>query len=109
MLGWLFSLIRSLILRILQTLGFGSAEKQSDITLRVHIKTTTGQSFLIELNPKWDISQVKKHVAPIIGLKSDSISIIFAGKDLADNLLLEVCIFCKLILVLPSLVQFSGM
>ena len=66
-------------------------DEQSEITLRVHIKTTSGQSFLIELNPKWDIARVKQFVAPKVGLKPDQISIIFAGRDLSDDLLIQVC------------------
>ena len=90
MLQWLFSLIRSLFGRFFRYLGITSSPKPSENTLKVQIKTTTGISFLIELNPKWDIAQIKKIVAPEVALTTDQISIIFAGKDLADNLLLEV-------------------
>ena len=88
MLRWLYSLIKSLFSRIFRYLGI--SPKPKEFTLKVHIKTTTGISFLIELNPKWDIGQIKKIVAPEVDLTEDQISIIFAGKDLADNLLLEV-------------------
>jgi len=89
MLRWLYSLIKSLFSRIFRYLGI--SPKPKEFTLKVHIKTTTGISFLIELNPKWDIGQIKKIVAPEVDLTEDQISIIFAGKDLADNLLLEEC------------------
>lgn len=91
MLRWLFSLIKSLFSRIFRLLGISA--KPREFTLKVHIKTTTGISFLIELNPKWDIGQIKKIIAPKLESTEDQISIIFAGKDLADNLLLEVSIF----------------
>ena len=89
MFSWLGSWIRSLVTKILRILGF--RPRHTEITLRVHIKTTSGRSFLVDLNPKWDISQVKKHVAPLVGLQAESLSIIFAGKDLDDHLKLEVC------------------
>ena len=39
----------------------------------------------------WDVARIKKYIAPKVGLKVEEISIILAGKSLADNLLLEVC------------------
>jgi hypothetical protein len=39
----------------------------------------------------WDVARIKKFIAPKVGLKVEDISIILAGKSLADDLLLEVC------------------
>lgn len=87
MIRWLFSLIRSLYNQIVKYIWF---RKSIEFTLPVHIKASGGQTFLIQMNPDWNIARIKKVVAPKLGLKIDEISIILAGKSLADNLLLEV-------------------
>ena len=87
MIRWLFSLIRTLLNRILKFIWFSES---IEFTLPVHIKAAGGQTFLINMSPEWDIARIKKFIAPKLGLKVDEISIILAGKSLADNLLLEV-------------------
>lgn len=45
---------------------------------------------MFQLSPKWNVKEIKKQVAPKIGMKAEEFSIIFAGKCLSDSLLLEV-------------------
>lgn len=44
----------------------------------------------MDLDPKWDIKNVKEVVAPRLGLEPEEVKIIFAGKELPDSVLLEV-------------------
>lgn len=92
MIKWLWSLIRSLLNRILR---FFWRKDSSELTLPVHIKAAGGKTFLIEMSPRWDVARIKKFIAPKVGLKVEEISIILAGKSLADNLLLEVNSICS--------------
>ena len=88
MVKWLLSLIRSLLNRILRF--FWPNSDSIEFTLPVHIKAAGGKTFLIEMSRDWDVARIKKFIAPKVGLKVEEISIILAGKSLADNLLLEV-------------------
>lgn len=88
MVKWLLSLIRSLLNRILRF--FWPSSDSIEFTLPVHIKAAGGKTFLIEMSRDWDVARIKKFIAPKVGLKVEEISIILAGKSLADNLLLEV-------------------
>lgn len=88
MIKWLLSLIRSLLNRILRF--FWHNKDSGELTLPVHIKAAGGKTFLVEMSPDWDVARIKKFIAPKVGLKVDEISIILAGKSLADSLLLEV-------------------
>lgn len=94
MIKWLLSLIRSLLNRILR---FFWPSDSSEFTLPVHIKAAGGKTFLIEMSRDWDVARIKKFIAPKVGLKVEDISIILAGKSLADDLLLEVCQFAILL------------
>lgn len=76
---------------MLQLLSFG--KKTITNTLSVYIKTNTGNTLSLDLDPKWDIKNVKEIVAPKLGLQPDEVKIIFAGKELSDTTTIEVC-FC---------------
>lgn len=73
---------------ILQLLRFG--RKTITNKLSIYIKTNTGRSLAVDLDPKWDIKEVKEFVAPQLGLHPDEVKIIFAGKELGDNIIIEV-------------------
>lgn len=73
---------------ILQLLRFG--RKTITHKLSIYIKTNTGRSLAVDLDPKWDIKEVKEFVAPQLGLHPDEVKIIFAGKELGDNIIIEV-------------------
>lgn len=73
---------------MLQFLSF--SKKTLSNTLNIYVKTNTGNTLSVELDPKWDIKNVKEFVAPKLGLSPDEMKIIFAGKELSDNTILEV-------------------
>lgn len=88
MIKWLLSLIRSILDRIVK---FFWPTDSSEFTLPVYIKAAGGKTFLIQMSRDWDVARIKKFIAPKLGLQVKDISIILAGKSLADNLLLEEC------------------
>jgi parkin len=45
----------------------------------------------VDLDPKWYIKDVKELVAPRLGLLPEEVKIIFAGKELHDSIVVEVC------------------
>lgn len=59
-------------------------------TLFVYIKTNTGATLPLSLDPKWDIKTVKQTVAPKLGLEPQEVKIILAGKELCDTTVIEV-------------------
>lgn len=54
------------------------------------MKTNTGNTLAVDLDPKWDIRNVKEIVAPKMGISPDDIKIIFAGKELHNSTIIEV-------------------
>lgn len=73
---------------MLQFLSFG--KKTIENSLSIYVKTNTGNTLSLDINPKWDIKNVKEIVAPQLGLTPDEVKIIFAGKELGDNIIIEV-------------------
>lgn len=80
--------IRQLIQAILQFI-FPSKLKMSN-SLSVYIKSNTGNTLSVELDPKWDIRTLKERIAPKLGLAPEDVKIIFAGKELMDSIVIEV-------------------
>ncbi|CAH0753870.1 unnamed protein product [Bemisia tabaci] len=60
-------------------------------SLSIYVKSNTGNTVSVDLDPKWDIKNVKEVVAPRLGLEPEEVKIIFAGKELPDSVLLEEC------------------
>ncbi|CAG9766782.1 unnamed protein product [Ceutorhynchus assimilis] len=58
--------------------------------LSIYIKTTGG-NISIDIDPKCDVSHIKKMVAPQIGLQPEELKVIFAGKELGDDIIIEEC------------------
>lgn len=54
------------------------------------MKTNTGNTFPVDLDPKWDIKNVKEIVAFQMGISPEDIKIIFAGKELHNSTIIEV-------------------
>lgn len=69
---------------------FSSGTRSIKYTLSVYIKTNTGKSVSVDLDPKMDIKNVKELVAPQLGLQPEEVKIIFAGKELLDSTIIEV-------------------
>lgn len=73
---------------MLQLLSF--SKKSLTNSLSIYVKSNTGNTLSVELDPKWDIKDVKEFVAPQLGLEPTEMKIIFAGKELSDSTKLEV-------------------
>lgn len=71
--------------------------------LNIFIKSNTGTTLSVELDPKWDIKNVKEVIAPQLGLPPEEVKIILAGKELDDSLVIEVKkrfrLFCPTLLL----------
>ncbi|XP_034943826.1 E3 ubiquitin-protein ligase parkin isoform X2 [Chelonus insularis] len=74
---------------MLELIWFGKRKISS--SLSIYIKTNTGSTLTIDLDPKWDIKNVKEIVAPQMGMSPDEIKIIFAGKELHNSTIIEEC------------------
>lgn len=82
--------LRSIFDWIARMLEFFSFAKRSVSGLGVFVKTTTGETVYVELDPKWDIASVKQIVSKKIGIDSSELKIIFAGKELQDSVTIRV-------------------
>lgn len=89
MLRFFTSLISNVFLRMLELLS--SKKHIIKNILSIYIKTTSGNTLSIDIDPKYDISQIKKIVAPQIGLQPEELKVIFAGKELGDDIVIEEC------------------
>lgn len=87
-MSFLFDLVKSAFLGMLQLLWFG--KRKISNSLSVYIKTNTGSTLSVELDPKWDIKNLKEIVAPQMGMAPEDIKIIFAGKELHNSTIIEV-------------------
>lgn len=83
-----FDLIRNAFLGMLQLFWFGKRKVAN--SLNIYIKTNTGNTLSVELDPKWDIKNLKEIVAPRMGIAPENIKIIFAGKELHNSTIIEV-------------------
>lgn len=59
-------------------------------SLNIYIKTNNGSTLSVDLDPNWDIKNVKEIVAPKLGLEPSEVKIIFAGKELGDTITISV-------------------
>lgn len=64
---------------------FSFSKKTLSNTLSINIKNNVGNTLSVELDPKWDIKNVKEVVAPRLGLQPEEVKIIFAGKELSND------------------------
>lgn len=94
-MSFLINLFRSLLHSMLQLLWFG--KKTISNSLSIHIKTNTGNTLSVDLKPEWYIKNVKEIVAPKLGLQPEEVKIIFAGKELSDNITISVSMLCNLL------------
>ncbi|KAJ1524212.1 hypothetical protein ONE63_010732 [Megalurothrips usitatus] len=81
--------IRQLIHAIIQLLFPSSIKVPSGLS--VYIKSNTGNTLSVELDPKWDIKTLKEKIAPKLGLAPEDVKIIFCGKELMDSITIEEC------------------
>lgn len=67
--------------------------RKPDNSLMINIKSNTGNTMCVNLDPTSDIKNVKELIAPKLGLKFEEVKIIFAGKELEDDTIISVSIF----------------
>lgn len=77
--------------KLLQLIFWSSS--RTDNALYIYIKTNTGSTVPVQLEPDLDIRNVKGIVAPKLGLRPEEVKIIFAGKELSDATTLAVCTY----------------
>ncbi|XP_055607307.1 E3 ubiquitin-protein ligase parkin [Uranotaenia lowii] len=81
--------LKNLIYNMLAIFSFG--RKKLSNTLSIYVKTNTGNTLSVDLEPHMDIKVVKEMVAPQLGLMPDELKIIFAGKELSDTITISEC------------------
>ena len=87
-MSFLFDLIRNAFFSMLEIIWFG--KKKISNSLSIYVKTNTGKTLPVDLDPKWDIKNVKEIVAEKMGMPAEEIKIIFAGKELHNSTIIEV-------------------
>ncbi|KAF5297735.1 hypothetical protein FQR65_LT09909 [Abscondita terminalis] len=85
----LLNFIINFIARMRQFLSFG--KRTISNTLNIYIKTSSGSTLSVDLDPQWDIKNIKEIVGSKIGLEPDEMKIIFAGKELSDTVIIAEC------------------
>lgn len=88
-MSYVINAIKNILHSMLQLFWFG--KKTITNTLNIYIKTNTGNTLSVDLDPQWDIRNVKEIVAPKLGLAPTEVKIIFAGKELSDTTTIAVC------------------
>uniref|UniRef100_A0A1Y1L9R4 E3 ubiquitin-protein ligase parkin n=1 Tax=Photinus pyralis TaxID=7054 RepID=A0A1Y1L9R4_PHOPY len=86
---FLLNFFRRILDRMLQLFYFGQHNISN--TLNIYVKTNNGNTLSINLDPQWDIKNVKEVVAPKLGLHPEEVKIIFAGKELGDTITIAEC------------------
>lgn len=71
-MNFIFKFFRELIDTMLELFSFG--RKRISNKLPIFIKTNTGEKLSLNLDPEWNISNVKKLVAPQLGLSPTEVS-----------------------------------
>jgi len=90
MLGWLLEQLWSAVSGLLQLLGLGPRLECEDGT-RVMVKAVNGQVVGLLLKPEWRIKDVKIHLSTQLGAAPEELRIIFAGKELRDDVAINSC------------------
>ena len=90
-MNFILEVIRDLLYKMLSLLRL--QRKRITNSLNIYIKTNTGNTLSVDLDPKWDIREVKEILAPQMGMPPEDIKIIFAGKELHNSTIIEVHIY----------------
>lgn len=83
-----FNLVKNAFLGMLRLFWFD--KRKISNSLSIYIKTNTGNTLSVELDPKWDIKNLKEIVAPRMGIPPEDVKIILAGKELHNSTIIEV-------------------
>ncbi|XP_063223808.1 E3 ubiquitin-protein ligase parkin [Bacillus rossius redtenbacheri] len=88
-MSFIFVFLKRIFESMIKVLSF--SKRTFTNTLNINIKTNTGSTLSVDLDPKWDIKNVKEIVAPQLGFAPEELKIIFAGKELHDSTVIEEC------------------
>ncbi|XP_022905956.2 E3 ubiquitin-protein ligase parkin [Onthophagus taurus] len=88
-MSFIINALKSILHRMLQLFSFG--KRTITNSLSIYIKTSTGNTLAVDLDPQWDIKNIKELVAPKLGLQPEEVKIIFAGKELGDSVTIAEC------------------
>lgn len=72
-MNFIFNFLRKLIDTMLELFSFG--RKRISNKLPIFIRTNTGKQLSLNLDPEWNISNVKKLVAPQLGISPTEVSL----------------------------------
>ncbi|XP_044001984.1 E3 ubiquitin-protein ligase parkin [Aphidius gifuensis] len=88
-MNFIYEFLRNIITTMLQLIW--SSKGKITNSLSIYVKTNTGNTLTVNLDPKWDIKNVKEIVAPQMGISPEDVKIIFAGKELHNSTIIEEC------------------
>lgn len=91
MLQYLLDVFGGLWRILLAMFGLGQAQPSVSTQLEVFVRTNTGEKVSVCLDPSWTVQQVKTTLAPKLKSNCQDIRIIFAGKELPDNMVIQQC------------------
>lgn len=73
-MSFIINFFKNFIHNMLQLLSF--SKRTITNSLRICVKSNTGHSVSVDLDPKWDIKDVKEFVAPQLGLQAEEMKIV---------------------------------
>ncbi|XP_042236947.1 LOW QUALITY PROTEIN: E3 ubiquitin-protein ligase parkin-like [Homarus americanus] len=91
MLGFLFDFVAGLWQSILAMFGFGRSQPAVSDRLEVFVRTNTGEKVSVCLDPSWTVEQIKTTLAPKLNSSYQDLRIIFAGKELPNEMVIRQC------------------
>ena len=90
----IFSWLNSLLQTMLHFLGLISRATNNppiENGIPIFVRTNTGKKLFLHLRPEWKISDVKREIGAELGVDPESVRIIFAGKELSDDVEVADC------------------
>lgn len=91
MLGFLLDALSAFWNSILAMFGFGSSQTSITNQLEVFVKSNKGEQVCLQLDPSWTVADVKKTLAPKFNSSPEDLKIIFAGKELSNEMEIRQC------------------
>ncbi|XP_055625972.1 E3 ubiquitin-protein ligase parkin [Toxorhynchites rutilus septentrionalis] len=85
----IINFLKNLIYNMLAIFSFG--HKKLTNKLSIYVKTNTGSTLAVDLEPHMEIKEIKQMVASELGMAPDELKIIFAGKELSDTIMISEC------------------
>lgn len=87
-MSFIFNFFSDFFQAMLELFSFG--KKKISNKLPIFIKTNTGRSLNVDLDPRMSVEMVKELVATELGMQPNEMKIIFAGKELEDSTTISV-------------------